>query len=249
MDAIDAKQISYQYPDGTQAIDNLSLSIAEGEKVGIIGPNGSGKSTFVTLLNGVRKGSGSLKIFEVELAKQSLREIKELVGIVFQNPDDQLFCPTIFEDVSFGPLNQGLEATMVHSRVSQALADVGLEGFEKRSSFHLSFGERKLASIATVVAMSPRLIAMDEPTSNLDLAHRRKIIRWIQDNLKTIILTSHDLDMILETCDRTILLNRGKIVADGDTRKILYQKDLLEKNDLELPISVQIGKNDIKINV
>lgn len=239
MKAIDAKQLSYQYPDGTQAIDSLSLGISEGEKVGIIGPNGSGKSTFLTLLNGVRKGTGSLKIFEVELVKENLRKIKELVGIVFQNPDDQLFCPTIFEDVSFGPLNQGLEKAMVHSRVSQALKDVGLEGFEKRSSFHLSFGERKLASIATVVAMRPRLIAMDEPTSNLDLAHRRKIIRWIQDNRKTIILTSHDLDMILETCLRVIILNKGRILADGSVSEILNDKGLLTANDLELPIRLQ----------
>jgi cobalt/nickel transport system ATP-binding protein len=236
--AVEAKELSYHYPDGTRAIENLTLEIPEGEKIGIIGPNGSGKSTFVTMLNGIRRGKGLLRIFEYPITKQNLNRIKALVGIVFQNPDDQLFCPTIFEDVSFGPLNQGLEADTVRSRVAQALKDVGLEGFEKRSSFHLSFGERKLASMATVVAMRPELIAMDEPTSNLDLAHRRKIINWIKASQKTIMLTSHDLDMVLETCERVILLNRGRVIADGKTHEILQQKALLEKNDLELPISL-----------
>jgi len=245
--AVNTKNLSYQYPDGTQALNNLALGIQEGDKVGIIGPNGSGKSTFLTLLNGIRKGTGFLEIFGIELTKQTVHEIKKLVGIIFQNPDDQLFCPTIFEDVSFGPLNQGLDSSKVHSRVSQSLKDVGLEGFEKRSSFHLSFGERKLASIATVVAMQPRLIAMDEPTSNLDLAHRRKIIKWIQNNQNTIILTSHDLDMILETCSRVIIFNRGEVVADGEVRKILNQQTLLENNDLELPISLQRVRNEMRV--
>ena len=217
----------------------VSLSIGEGEKVAVVGPNGSGKSTFLTMLNGVRKGKGLLEIFGYPMNRENIKSIKEMVGIVFQNPDDQLFCPTLFEDISFGPLNQRKPPVEVRTLVDLALKEVGLIGMQHRSSFHLSFGERKLASIATVVAMSPRLIAMDEPTSNLDMAHRRKIIQWIQNNSKTMILTSHDLDMILETCQRVILFNRGSIVTDGPVQDILFNEDLLTANDLELPLRLQ----------
>ena len=239
MIAVKAKSLSYQYPDGTDAIFDLSLTINEGEKVAVIGPNGSGKSTFLTMLNGVRMGKGYLEVFGHEMKKENGKTIKELVGIVFQNPDDQLFCPTLFEDISFGPLNQGHSPEEVKVMVENAMQEVGLVGFEHRSSFHLSYGERKLASIATVVAMSPRLIAMDEPTSNLDMAHRRKIIHWIQKNSKTIILTSHDLDMILETCERVILLDEGRIISDGSAAEILNNETLLTAHDLELPLSLQ----------
>ncbi len=237
--AVTASHLSYSYPDGTRALEGVSLDIREREKVAIIGPNGSGKSTLLTLFNGVRRGGGEIKIFNLVLNRESAREIKRQVGLVFQNPDDQLFCPTIFEDVAFGPLNLNLSPDQVKDRVSTALRDVGLEGYEKRSSFHLSFGERKLASIATVIAMDPRIIVLDEPTSNLDLAHRRKIIRWLQENRKTIILTSHDLDMVLESCSRVIVLNRGKIVVEGKTREILSDPGIMTGNDLEIPLKIQ----------
>ncbi len=239
MIAVKTSNLNYRYPDGTDALFDISLSINEGEKVAVIGPNGSGKSTLLTMLNGVRTGKGYLEVFSLEMKKQTVKKIKELVGIIFQNPDDQLFCPTLFEDISFGPLNQGHSPKEVKNSVEKAMRDVGLVGLQHRSSFHLSYGERKLASIATVVAMSPRLIVMDEPTSNLDMAHRRKIIRWIQKNSKTIVLTSHDLDMILETCQRVIVLNKGRIVADGSVSQILNDKGLLTANDLELPLSLQ----------
>jgi cobalt/nickel transport system ATP-binding protein len=237
--AIAASDLSFTYPDGTQAVNKISFKVQEREKVAVIGPNGSGKSPLLTLFNGIRRGDGILKIFNILLNKKNMITVKGLVGLVFQNPDDQLFCPTIFEDIAFGPLNLGLASSEVLDCVKQALNEVGLEGFEERSSFHLSYGERKLASLATVLAMNPRLIVLDEPTSNLDLAHRRKIIRWIQSNQKTMVLTSHDLDMILETCSRVILLNEGKIMADGNANEILFDKTLLEKNNLELPLSIQ----------
>jgi cobalt/nickel transport system ATP-binding protein len=240
MMAVKAKDLHYRYPDGTLALNGVSFEVTEGEKVAVIGPNGSGKSTLLTLLNGVRRGSGFLKIFDYEINNGNARTVKTLVGLVFQNPDDQLFCPTIFEDVAFGPLNMGLSALEVTEHVQAALRGVGLDGYEKRSSFHLSFGERKLASIATVMAMDPRLIALDEPTSNLDLSHRRKIIQWLQESRNTIILTTHDLDMVLDTCQRVILLQRGRIISDGKTSDILRQKDLLENNDLELPLRYQL---------
>ena len=237
--AVKTENLSYSYPDGTSALQEISIAVREGEKIAIIGPNGSGKSTLITLLNGVRQGKGLLEILGLSLNRQNLKQIKQWVGVVFQNPDDQLFCPTIFEDVSFGPLNQGLSAGEVRQRVDTALQSVGLEGYEKRSSFHLSFGERKLASLATVVAMDPRIIALDEPTSNLDLSHRRKIIRWLQKKSHTIILTTHDLDMVLETCQRVLILNKGRIVADGHSQELLKDRIILEQNDLELPLRMQ----------
>lgn len=239
MEAVKAENLNYSYPDGTRALRDISLSIGDGEKVAVVGPNGSGKSTFLTMLNGVRKGTGLLEIFGHPMNRENVKVIKQLVGIVFQNPDDQLFCPTLFEDISFGPLNQRKAPEEVRTLVELALREVGLIGMQHRSSFHLSFGERKLASIATVAAMYPSLIALDEPTSNLDMAHRRKIIHWVQKNSKTIILTSHDLDMILETCQRVILFNKGSIVKDGTVQEILYDEVLLTSNDLELPLGLQ----------
>jgi cobalt/nickel transport system ATP-binding protein len=238
-DAIIVRDLSYHYPDGTPGINDITFQVQEFEKVAIIGPNGSGKSTLVTLLNGVRRGKGGIRIFGISIDKHNLPEIKKKVGLVFQNPDDQLFCPTIFEDVAFGPLNLGLSGEEVRCRVKQALLSVGLANYDQRSSFHLSFGERKLASIATVLSMDPAIIVFDEPTSNLDLAHRRKIITWLKKSNKTILLTTHDLDMALDTCERVILLNAGKIIVDGEAGKILRDKELLENNDLELPISLQ----------
>ena len=237
--AVEADELSYRYPDGTLALQNIHLRVKTGEKVAVTGPNGSGKSTLITLLNGVRRGNGRLKIFDIPVNKHDLTLVKQKVGLIFQNPDDQLFCPTIFEDVAFGPLNLGLSREKVEQRVKEALHNVGLNGYEQRSSFHLSYGERKLASIATVIAMQPQLIAADEPTSNLDLAHRRKIIQWFKTCRQTVVMTTHDLDMALETCDRVIVLHRGKIVADGATRQILTDQNLLERYQLELPLSLQ----------
>lgn len=237
--AILAKNIFFSYPNGTAALKGISFQIKPGEKIAVIGPNGSGKSTLLTLFNGIRRAGGTLKVFNRPVEKKHLSALKKMVGIVFQNPDDQLFCPTIFEDVAFGPLNLGLVAEEVRIRVTSALTDVGLQGYENRSSFHISYGERKLASLATILAMEPQLIAMDEPTSNLDLAHRRKVIHWIRKSKQTIVLTTHDLDMALETCERVLLLNSGKLVADGAVNDILKDKLLLEKNDLELPLSMQ----------
>ncbi len=239
MKAVKAENLSYSYPDGTPAVRDISFVVSETEKVAIIGPNGSGKSTLITLLNGVRQGKGVLEILGLPLHQKNLKQIRQWVGVVFQNPDDQLFCPTIFEDVSFGPLNQGLNAAEVKLKVDAALHSVGLEGYQHRSSFHLSFGERKLASLATVLAMDPRIIALDEPTSNLDLSHRRKIICWLQNTSRTIILTTHDLDMALDTCQRVIILNKGKIVADDNSQAILTNRELLEQNDLALPLRWQ----------
>jgi len=233
------QEVSFSYPDGTKAVDNISFSVKEGEKLAIIGPNGAGKSTLLTLLNGVYEAKGEIRIFEFEVNRKNRRKIKSFIGLVFQNPDDQLFCPTIHEDVAFGPLNFGMDKEQIEHRVAAALKEVGLIGYGQRSSFHISYGERKLAGIATVLSYDPPLIALDEPTSNLDPVHRRKIINWIRNSERTFIVATHDLDMALETCERVIILNTGKIVADGPAGTILRNRKLLETNQLELPLMLQ----------
>ncbi|NOX89829.1 MAG: ABC transporter ATP-binding protein [Calditrichaeota bacterium] len=238
--AIHIQDVSYRYPDGILALDGVSLKIMPGERVGIIGPNGAGKSTFLNLLNGIFKPKqGSVQIFDQPITERNQDLIKQWVGLVFQNPEDQLFCPTVFDDVAFGPLNFGFKNEDVRQKVRQALDEVGLVGYEQRSTLSLSFGEKKLVAIATALSMEPRIVALDEPTSNLDALHRRKIINWIGKNGRTCVITSHDLDMIYDTCHRTVILNKGKIVAVGETRKILRNKEILESNDLELPLSFQ----------
>ncbi len=237
--AVKFRHVSFNYPDGIEALKDINLTIYAKEKVAIIGPNGAGKSTFITLLNGVRRGDGEINILGLPLNKKNLPKIRSLLGIVFQNPDDQLFCPTIYEDIAFGPLNSGLNEAQIKENVQYALRETDLEGYEERSPFHLSFGERKRASIATILSLKPQIIAMDEPTSNLDPAHRRDIISWINQRKETFIVTSHDLDMIWDTCSRAIILNKGKIIADGAAKEILSRKELLEKNNLELPLRLQ----------
>ena len=237
--AVVCKNVSYVYPDGTPALNDINLEIIMGEKTAVIGPNGAGKSTLLQLFNGIKRGIGKINIFEYSLEEENLKHIKTLVGLVFQNPDDQLFCPKIFDDVAFGPLNLGLPDTEIEKRVAEALTNVGLEGFEQRSSLHLSYGERKLAAMASILSLKPRLIAMDEPTSNLDPLHRRKIIHWLQKSDLTCVITTHDLDMVVETCQTVILLNRGQVIAHGNIEDILRNKNLLESNDLELPLKWQ----------
>lgn len=237
--AINLNSVSFTYPDKTPALRDVSIVVDCGEKIGIIGPNGAGKSTLITLLNGVQHALGEIVIRGNLISRKNAALIKSLVGIVFQNPDDQLFCPTIYEDIAFGPMNQGLPEKEIDLAVENALTSVGLENYSERSSHHLSFGERKLASIATILSMNPDIIAFDEPTSNLDSLHRRKIIGWIQNWKKTCIITSHDLDMIYDTCDRIFILNNGKISAHGLVKEILQDEKLLKENNLELPLRLQ----------
>ncbi len=237
--AIKCTDLHYTYPDQVQALRGVNLSIKENERVGIIGPNGAGKSTLLTLLNGVRRGRGLVEIFNYPVNGQNSARIKRLVGLVFQNPDDQLFCPTVFEDVAFGPMNLGLSGEEIERRVAAALKRVGLSGYEQRAALNMSYGERKLLSLATVISMQPKILAFDEPTSNLDPFHRRKIIRWINSWTGTFVITSHDLDMIWDTCDRVIILNKGKVTADGSRQRILTDEKLLTDNQLELPLKFQ----------
>jgi cobalt transport protein ATP-binding subunit len=237
--AVEVENIFFSYPDGNEVLKGLSCNILNGEKIALIGPNGAGKSTFMKHLNGVELATkGRIVIDGMEVMKENLTKIRRKVGMVFQDPDDQLFCPTVFDDVAFGPLNLGLSKDEIHSRVETALELVGLSGFEARSSFHLSFGERKRLALATVLSYQPEILVFDEPSSNMDPVNRRKLIKWLQSSDKTIILCTHDLDFALDLCSRCLILTDGRIVANGPASEILYNRNLLEENNLELPLAL-----------
>lgn len=237
--SVEIRSLCYTYPDGNRALSDVSLAVRHGEKVGIIGPNGAGKSTLLLHLNGIRRGEGTVAIEGVPVIKERLRMVRSKVGIVFEDPDDQLFCPTIFDDVAFGLLNMRIPREQIPQRVRETLLRVGLEGYEPRSSFHISLGEKKRAAMATVLAMQPSILVLDEPSSNLDPKNRRELIRLLQALDKTTVIASHDLDMVLDICTRAVILNQGKITADGQAEDILRNRDLLEQNNLELPRCLQ----------
>jgi len=238
---VTVQNLSYCYPDGTEALRGISFQIGEGESVALMGPNGAGKTTFFLHLNGLLTGNaGAVRMFGITLdGKKSLREIRRRIGIVFQNPEDQLFCPTVFDDVAFGPLNYGLPPEEVRLRVRDALEAVGIPGFEDRVSHHLSFGEKKRVSLATVLSMNPDAILLDEPTSNLDPRARRKVMEVIRSLEVTKIIATHDLEMALELCQRGIIMDGGRVVADDRTSDILRDKSLLEAHGLEVPYSLR----------
>ena len=237
--AIQVKDVFFTYPDGHEVLKGANCEIKAGEKVALIGPNGAGKSTFMSLLNGVALATqGQVNIGGLEVTKDNLKQIRRKVGVVFQDPDDQLFCPTVFDDVAFGPLNLGLPKHEIEERVSEALDTVGLTGFEDRSSFHLSFGERKRLALATVLSYQPDILVFDEPSTNMDPLNRRKLIQWLSESDKTILLCTHDLDIALDACDRCLMLSDGHFVADGQASEILYDRHLLEENHLELPLAL-----------
>jgi len=233
--------LTYRYPDGTEALRDISFEINDGESVALMGPNGAGKTTLFLHLNGLMKGNtGDVRIFDITLdGKKSLREVRRRIGIVFQNPEDQLFCPTVFDDVAFGPLNYELSPEEVRSRVQNALEAVGMHGFEERVSHHLSFGEKKRISLATVLSMKPEVILLDEPTSNLDPRSRRKVMEVIGSLEVAKVIATHDLEMALELCERGIIMDDGRVVADGRTLDVLKDKSLLEAHGLGVPYSLR----------
>lgn len=237
--AIEVRDVRYTYPTGIEVLRGISCDIRHGEKVALIGPNGAGKSTLMSHLNGVAlASSGEVVIDGVPVRPENLKDIRRKVGIVFQDPDDQLFCPTVFDDVAFGPLNLGLSRDEIATRVDQALETVGLKGFEQRSSHHLSFGERKRLALATVLSYQPEILVFDEPSTNMDPLNRRKLIDWLRRCDKTVLLCTHDLDIALDVCERCLVLTDGRIVADGKASEILYDRALLEANNLELPLAL-----------
>ena len=230
--AVSIRELRFSYPDGTPALRGVSLEVHRGESVGLIGPNGAGKSTLLLHLNGILLGEGEVRIMDTPVNEKNLIEVRRKVGFVFQNPDDQLFMPTVFDDVAFGPLNLGMSPSEIHTRVSLALEKVGLAHFEDRSPHHLSYGEKKRVALATVISMDPEILILDEPTGGLDPRGRRELIRLIAGLEGTKIIASHDLDMIRHLCRRVMFLSRGEKVADDATEAVLENSSLLLANGL-----------------
>jgi len=236
--AIAVAGLTFTYPDGRRALRGVDLRVAPGEKVALVGPNGAGKSTLLMNLNGLLRGDGSIRVFEHELSKcdgKSLREVRAIIGTVFSDPDDQLFSPTVYEDVAFGPLYMGLSAEEVRTRVDEALIQVRLESFHNRMPHHLSSGEKKRAAIATVLSMHPRVLVMDEPTSGLDPRSRRGFMEMVRELPQAVLAATHDMHFVRDTFDRTVILNSGTVAADGPTAELLADRELLEANGLEMP--------------
>ena len=230
---ISIANLSYTYHDGTPALKGVSLDISRGESVGVIGPNGAGKTTLLLHLNGILMSkNGIVKILGIEARKENIKGIRRDVGLVFQDPDDQLFMPTVFDDVAFGPINMGYAEEEVRERVAQALEWVGMEGCEQRSPQHLSVGEKRRIAIATILSMSPQILVIDEPTANLDPRAKWELTVLLRGMSMTKIVASHDLEMIAALCKRTIILDDGKIVADDATRNIMSNIALLERHGL-----------------
>ena len=239
----EARDVHYTYPDGTRALDGVTFRIGHGESVGVIGANGAGKSTLLLLLLGVLLAdSGEVRIGDIAVTKRTLPHIREHVGMVFQDPDDQLFMGTVFEDVAFGPRNLGLEEPEVERRVAEALATVGIAHLRDRAPYRLSGGEKRAAGIATILSMEPDILVLDEPTAGLDPRARRRVIQLLRGFDHTRIVTSHDLDMVLDVCSRVIVLADGRVAADGPAAGILHDEPLLLSCGLELPLSLQTRK-------
>ncbi|HXG10081.1 MAG TPA: ABC transporter ATP-binding protein [Gemmataceae bacterium] len=238
--AICVRDLTYTYPGGPVALDGVSFEVAEGESVGLVGPNGAGKTTLFLCLGGVLPvKAGAVRLAGLDPADPAQRRrLPAHVGIVFQNSDDQLFNTTVFDDVAFGPLNLGLSPDEVRRRVAEALERVGLTGLEQRVPFHLSGGEKRRAALAGVLAMRPEILLLDEPSMHLDPRGRRELIRLINDLAVTKVIASHDLELILQTCSRALVLDRGRLVADGPARTLLADAALMDAHGLEVPHSL-----------
>jgi cobalt/nickel transport system ATP-binding protein len=237
---VEVRKLHHTYPDGTVALRDVSFLIHHGESVGIIGANGAGKSTLLLHLNGyLTATTGDIVIGNELLSKATLPEIRRTVGMVFQDPDDQLFMPTVYDDVAFGPLNLGLAKDAIETRTMAALERVGAADLRDKPPYHLSGGEKKRVAIATVLSMLPEILVLDEPTNGLDPQARRQLIALLQAFHHTRIVTSHDLDMILELCSRTIVLHEGRVMADGPTLEIFNNDELLKTCRLEKPFAMQ----------
>jgi cobalt/nickel transport system ATP-binding protein len=233
--SIDIKNLNFSYPDGTVALHDISLSVAPGEKVALVGPNGAGKSTLILHLNGILSGQGLVRVCGLEVVKENLGRVRSCVGLVFQSPEDQLFSPTVFDDVAFGPLYQGLPRDEVLKRVDQALEAVHMLGYKKRVSHHLSMGEKKRIAIATVLSMQPEVLVLDEPTGGLDPRSRRSLIHLLQELPLTMLVSTHDMLLVNEIIPRMIILDEGRVVADGPTQTLMNDTALLEAHGLERP--------------
>jgi cobalt transport protein ATP-binding subunit len=232
---IEVHDLRFKYPDGHEALKGVSLRIEPGEKVALVGPNGAGKSTLMLHLNGILPSeNGNVRVCSLPIKKDTLGKVRAAVGLVFQDPDDQLFSPTVFEDVAFGPLHMGLAEAEVRQRVDAALAAVNMSAYVQRVSHHLSVGEKKRIAIATVLSMQPEILVLDEPSAGLDPRARRGLIHLLRDLPQTMLVSTHDLRLVEEVFPRTVIMDQGRIVADGPTKQLLADTALLAAHGLEL---------------
>ena len=231
-EVITVEGLSFAYPDGQQALADVSLSIGQGESVAIIGPNGAGKSTLLLHLNGILRSNGAVRVLGRTVDDKSLRWVRSRVGLVFQDPDDQLFSPTVFDDVAFGPINMGYSENEVRQAVTRALDWVGMKGYELRSGHHLSLGEKKRVALATVLSMSPEILVLDEPTSNLDPGAKWSLISLLKGLPVTKVVVSHDLELVGALCHRVIVFDGGRVITDGAAGDILNNRRLLSAHGL-----------------
>lgn len=230
---IEVNQLKFNYPDGHVALKGVTLHIEPGEKVALVGPNGAGKSTLMLHLNGILQGQGEVRVAGVSVQAETLGKVRAAVGLVFQDPDDQLFSPTVFEDVAFGPLHMGLAEAEVRARVNSALEAVGMNAYAERVSHHLSVGEKKRIAIATVLSMNPEILVMDEPSAGLDPRARRGLINLLAALPQTMLVSTHDIRMVAEVFPRTVIMDEGYIAADGPTSALLEDTALLHAHGLE----------------
>lgn len=237
---VEAKNINYSYPDGTSALRDISFRITHGESVAIVGENGAGKSTLLLHMIGyVLPSAGTLRIGDYPVTRETLANVRRSVGMVFQDPDDQLFMPTVYDDVAFGPSNMDLPPDIVEKRVDEALLTVAMTHLKNRPPYKLSAGEKRAVAIASVLSMTPDILVLDEPSSHLDPKSRRRLINLLLSFKHTKIIATHDLDMALDLCERTIVIHQGKVAADGPTKELFSDQQLLDECSLEQPLSMQ----------
>ena len=233
---LEISNLTYEYPDGYKALNEISFDLEEGDSLGILGPNGAGKTTLILHLNGILgELDGSIKLNNVEFVEDNLAEIRKTVGVVFQDPDDQLFMPTVLEDVMFGPKNFGFSEEASRENAEEALKMVGMNDYQEKAPHHLSFGQKRKVAIASVLASKPQLLVLDEPSSNLDPSSRRELIDILLSLEISIVLVTHDLPMALEICPKSIVVNSGLITENGKTKDLLTNNKVMKENRLELP--------------
>ncbi len=233
--AIEIENFSYKYPDGTVALSDIALSVEHGQRLALIGPNGAGKSTLLLAMAGFVKGTGKVLINGLQINRKNLKKIRTSLGSCLENPDDQLFMPTLFDDVAFGPLNMGLEPEQVRIRVADALQTVGLAEMADKAPHHLSAGQKRAAAIATILSMAPQIITLDEPDGSLDPKNRNNLIKLLASLHQTLVIATSNMNFAAALADRAVLLDKGRIIADGDAKKIMSDSKLMTEHGLETP--------------